>query len=141
MMKVYNEHMGGADRMDQNVSKYRIAIRDKKWYSSDVTYFIDVAINNAWLIHRICHSEDSSDLLAFRRGIAETYMKRNANPQNYRRQVGPSNRLDDSLFDMFSHWIVPQNMHTRCAHCHMKTTRCEKCNRGLDVKCSTRPNV
>ena len=29
MVKVYNEHMGGVDRMDQNVSKYRIAIRGK----------------------------------------------------------------------------------------------------------------
>ena len=28
-VKVYDEHMGGVDRMDHNVSKYRIAIRGK----------------------------------------------------------------------------------------------------------------
>ena len=46
-MKVYNEHMGGVDRMDQNISQYQIAMQGKKWYSLLVTYFIGVAVNNA----------------------------------------------------------------------------------------------
>lgn len=29
MVKVYNEHMGGVDRMDQDVSKYRTEIQGK----------------------------------------------------------------------------------------------------------------
>lgn len=37
LVKIYNKHMGGVDRMDQNVAKYRISIRGKKWYSSLVT--------------------------------------------------------------------------------------------------------
>ena len=67
MIKVYNEHMGGVDRMDQNISKYRIAIRGKKWYACIVTYCIDVAINNAWQLHKICEGKDAMDLLTFRR--------------------------------------------------------------------------
>lgn len=30
LVKVYNEHMGGVDRVDLNVPKYRTAIRGKK---------------------------------------------------------------------------------------------------------------
>ena len=30
LIKVYNEHMGSVDRMDQNVTKYQVAIHGKK---------------------------------------------------------------------------------------------------------------
>lgn len=30
LIKVYNENMGGVDRMNQSISKYRIAVRGKK---------------------------------------------------------------------------------------------------------------
>lgn len=64
MIKVYNEHMGGIDRMDQNVNNYQISIRGKKWYSSLITYALDQAMNNAWILHRACN-ENPLDLLAF----------------------------------------------------------------------------
>ena len=32
LIKLYNEHTGSVDRIYQNVSKYQIAIRGKKWY-------------------------------------------------------------------------------------------------------------
>ena len=44
----YNQHMGGVDQMDQNINTNRVAIRGKKWYSALITYFLDVAVNNAW---------------------------------------------------------------------------------------------
>ena len=34
---------------------------------------------------------------------------------------GPTNKLDDSLSDMNSHFVVPQHVHTQYTHCHMKT--------------------
>ena len=36
----YNRNMGGVDRMDQNISLYRISIRGKKWYNVYPTYFL-----------------------------------------------------------------------------------------------------
>ena len=33
--------MGGVDRMDQNISNYRIAMRGKKWYFCLVSYMFD----------------------------------------------------------------------------------------------------
>ena len=48
LVKLYNENMGGIDRMDQNISNYRIAMRGKKWYFCLVSYMFDISINNAW---------------------------------------------------------------------------------------------
>ena len=136
MVKVYNEHMGGVDRMDQNVSKYRIAIRGKKWYACIVTYCIDVAINNAWQLHKVCEGKDAMDILAFRRSIARFYLKRYADPPCSGKRGRPRNRPNEARYDMHAHWVVPHSVQTHCAHCHMKTTtRCEKCDRGLYVKC------
>lgn len=135
IVKVYNEHMGGVDRMDQNISKYRITIRGKKQYACIVTYCINVAINNAWRLHKLCEGKDAMDLLAFRRSIARFYLVRYANPSGSSKRGKPSSRSDEARYDMYGHWIVPQSSQTRCAHCHMKTTRCEKCDRGLHVKC------
>ena len=42
--------MGGVDRMDQNISYYRISIRSKKWWVAFFMFMPDVAIQNAWLL-------------------------------------------------------------------------------------------
>ena len=46
--------MGGVDRMDQNISNYRIAMQGKKWYFCLVSYMFDISINNAWRLQKIC---------------------------------------------------------------------------------------
>ena len=115
MVKVYNEHMGGVDRMDQNVSKYRIAIRGKKWYACIITYFIDVAINNGWQLHKLCEGKAAMDLLAFRRSIACFYLKRYANPPEYGKRGRPRSSADEARYDLHAHWVVPQSNQTRCA--------------------------
>lgn len=43
----YNTHMGGVDRMDKDVARYRIGIRGKKWWWPIFTWLLDVAINNS----------------------------------------------------------------------------------------------
>ena len=48
----------------------------------------------------------------------------------------PQQTLSDIRYDGNNHWVVLQVKQTRCAHCHAKTTsRCEKCDIGLHVKC------
>ena len=71
----YNQHMGGVDLMDQNVNTLRVAIRGKKWYSSIITYFLDVAVNNAWQLYREADANPTMDLLAFRCDITLHYLK------------------------------------------------------------------
>ena len=117
--------------------KKKKSVIERKWYSSIITYFIDVAINNAWQLHRICEGKDAMDLLAFRRSIARFYLEHHANPPNYGQRGRPRSNSDEARYDMKAHWVIPQSNQTRCAHCHMKTTtRCEKCDRGIHVKCS-----
>ncbi|XP_012519797.1 PREDICTED: piggyBac transposable element-derived protein 1 [Propithecus coquereli] len=79
IVKVYNESKEGVAKMDQIISKYRVRIRSKKWYSILVSYMIDVAMNNAWQLHRTCNPGASLDILDFRRCVAHFYLQHNAN--------------------------------------------------------------
>ena len=51
----YNTSMRGTDRQDQNVNKYRISIRTKKWWWPLFSWRIDVTIQNGWLLFRSSH--------------------------------------------------------------------------------------
>ena len=138
LVKVYNEHMGGVDRMDQNISKYRIGIRGKKWYFSLFSYMVDVAVNNAWQLYRMHYKEKKMDLLGFHRSVVMYYLQRFGTPSHQGQSGRPqtSLQIEATRFDNHGHWVIPQEKQTRCAHCHTKTTtRCEKCDRGLHVKC------
>lgn len=135
IIHLYNQNMGGVDRMDQNVSQYRISIRGKKWYSCIVLYCIDLAVQNAWQLHKL-HTEKPMDLLAFRRHIATYYLQKfNTAPTPGRRGGKPSNYIP--RYDGAMHYLVPQEKQTRCAECHQKTTsRCIKCDVGVHLKCN-----
>ena len=69
VIQAYNKGMGGVDRMDQNVSKYRISMRSKKWWWPTVAHLLDVTVQNAWLLYRKCPSSTVRplSLLEFRR--------------------------------------------------------------------------
>ncbi|XP_048204191.1 piggyBac transposable element-derived protein 1 isoform X2 [Perognathus longimembris pacificus] len=79
IVKLYEECRKGVGKMDQIISKYRVRLRSKKWYSILVSYMVDVAMNNAWQLHRICNPGSSLDLLDFRRCVAHFYLGHNAN--------------------------------------------------------------
>ena len=66
MIGKYNNNIGGVDRMDQNISVYRISIRSRKWW-----WLLDVAMLNAWLIYRLTDAANHRplDQLEFRRDV------------------------------------------------------------------------
>lgn len=74
IVKLFDECRKGVAQMDQIISKYRVRIRSKKWYSILVSYMIDVAVNNAWQLHRACNPGAPLDLLDFRRCVAHFYL-------------------------------------------------------------------
>ncbi|XP_006902704.1 PREDICTED: piggyBac transposable element-derived protein 1 [Elephantulus edwardii] len=84
IVKVYDECKGGVTKMDKIISKYRVRIRSKKWYLILVSYMIDVAMSNAWQLHRVCNPGASLDLLDFRRCVAHFYLEHNANKMDTR---------------------------------------------------------
>ncbi len=73
LIKKYNENMVGVDRLDQNVSYYRVGIRSKKWYFQLIAFGIDAAMQNAWQLYRK-EKGNNEDALGFRRKIVQTYL-------------------------------------------------------------------
>ncbi|XP_012928626.1 piggyBac transposable element-derived protein 1 isoform X2 [Heterocephalus glaber] len=77
IVKLYEECRKGVSKMDQIISKYRVKLRSKKWYSILVSYMIDIAMNNAWHLHRVSNPGTSLDFLEFRKCVAHFYLEHN----------------------------------------------------------------
>ncbi|KAF2895916.1 hypothetical protein ILUMI_10252 [Ignelater luminosus] len=61
----YNSGMDGKNLMDEDINKYRIGIRSKKWWWCLFTWLIDVIIDNAWILQK--QSEKNLSQLEFKR--------------------------------------------------------------------------
>lgn len=136
VVNMYNKYMCGVDRMDQNISAYRIGVKGKKWWSSIWTWLIDASIQNAWQLQR--KVEPTITQLQFRRAIAIYYCHHFGSQP---RKVGrKSTLISDNLlrFDNKSHWVKPIENRRRCALENCKSqvkTICGKCDKGLCIKC------
>uniref|UniRef100_A0A2K6LGX8 ERCC excision repair 6, chromatin remodeling factor n=1 Tax=Rhinopithecus bieti TaxID=61621 RepID=A0A2K6LGX8_RHIBE len=136
IIKVYNQFMGGVDRADENIDKYRASIRGKKWYSSPLLFCFELVLQNAWQLHKT-YDEKPVDFLEFRRRVVCHYLETHGHPPEPGQKGRPQKRNIDSRYDGINHVIVKQGKQTRCAECHKNTTfRCEKCGVALHVKCS-----
>ena len=51
-VQVYNDHMGGVDKLDFLISLYRIQAKTRKWPVRLIFHFIELALANAWLEYR-----------------------------------------------------------------------------------------
>lgn len=132
----YNKFMGGTDLMDENVNRYRISLRGKKWWWCLFTWLIDVSIQNAWILHKKAGGILSQ--LEFKRDIVQTYL---VTYRNLPKRPGPSTKIpDEARYDGRDHLVEPvaNGMRRRCAgaFCTSKgRTQCKKCNVGLCVPC------
>lgn len=142
LVKEYNRYMGGVDRMDENISKYRIGIRGKKWWWSIFTWCLDAAVNNAW---RLSTNFRQQSNLEFRRELVQSYLKTyGEQPKGGGRQrVGMREEGDSRVknfvrYDNMGHFVVEAEKRRRCAGMQCKavrTTMCAKCNVGLCIAC------
>lgn len=128
--------MGGTDLMDENVNRYRIGLRGKKWLWCLFTWLIDVLIQNALILHK--KSGGNLPQLEFRHDIVKTYL---ITYRNLPKRSEPSAKIPDGArYDGRDHLIIPvaNGMRRRCAteNCTSKgRTQCLKCNVGLCVMC------
>lgn len=141
----YNKHMGGVDKMDENVGRYRIAIRSKKWYWPILTWFIDISVQNAWHLRR--SSGNVQPQLDFRREMVQCYLSRYGvqskgpgRPISSKRSISLSRVSDDIRYDGMDHLVVstPQKKKRRCAGdgcSSIMRTMCKKCDVGLCIEC------
>ena len=51
--------------MDQNVAKYRISIRMKKWWWSLLVLMVDVVLQGVWVLYSINKDDDNMSLCLF----------------------------------------------------------------------------
>lgn len=139
----YNQNMAGVDRLDQNVAKYRIAYRGRKWWMSIFTWLIDVCVQNAWLLQRK-HQPDLGQF-EFRREIAIYYCKHFGKfPVGRGHSATEKCRTDKNTlvtmlrFDDKGHYVIPLDKKRRCAGDTCKSivrTACQKCDVGLCLPC------
>ncbi len=121
----YNSGMGGVDKLDWMVNKYRIMIRSKKWYWNLVTNMVDVTISNAHILYNLVQ-ERKVDLLDFRRSIAVAYLK----TTRKRKIVAPGSPSRSLRYDNMGHFIITRDAQRRCqgSLCKSKPkTYCAKC--------------
>ena len=139
IVRDYNCYMGGVDRLDQNISCYRVSLREKKWWFSLLTWLLDVTVANSYYIFKQGHTD--MNFLDFRREIVLFYLQ---GCQPIPPRPGPSrNRSDvatrvtqDVRFDGRGHYIVVNNCQRKCGKCSARpVTACIKCNVQLCAKC------
>ncbi|KAH6938923.1 hypothetical protein HPB50_014859 [Hyalomma asiaticum] len=103
-------------------------MRGKKWYSSLFTCLLDTSVDNAPQLYKLRNG--STEHGSLRRSMAVAYLKKYESKAS-RVKCHQFTIQGENRFDRNDH-IMPQSKQTRCAHCHKKkTTRCEKCNVGL----------
>ncbi|XP_022824342.1 piggyBac transposable element-derived protein 3-like, partial [Spodoptera litura] len=145
--QLYNKYMGGVDRLDQNVGKYRIGIRLKRWYWQMMMFPINVCVNNAYQLYRLSpagQAKDSHDFLSFTRYIVQTYLILGKASSSLPKRIGnktampKKKNLPDSIrLDGKDHYIIRNETQVRCRECHKNTKfRCSKCGVGLHQHCS-----
>ena len=78
MIRYYSSTMGGVDRTDQNIVKYRTVIQCKEWWWPLFSYCLDLSVQQAWHLYRSTNAakDNPLDLLAIRRGIVRVYLAR-----------------------------------------------------------------
>jgi len=114
--------MGGVDRLDQNLACYMTQHQSKKWYWPIFRFCLDMAVQNAYQLHRLQKSADSRRVrhafLSSGNCTAQVYVKSLSSLQDavpYPQSRVPVDRrvLHEIRTDATGHWIV-QGTQRRC---------------------------
>ena len=115
--QMYFMNMGWVDQHDWFAGKYSVSIRGKKWYWPIFIRLLDMAIINAWIIHKYVNGTDRKmNLLDFKREICVAYLKGESNRASFGRKKaqGPSKVPRDVIFDQKEHFLEKRDKQQRC---------------------------
>ena len=162
----YNQYMNGVDRVDQRVSTNATSRKEPRLHMSVLTYFMDLATNNAFSIFQEvdCNEEDRKGKYGtyfdFKRrlcaGLIAPYLKEkdDKNRRKRKKLSTPSEdsnddgerRVDYMLGSNGHHHMLVENVNRKETTCYMCSMRgihkksiygCTGCRKGFHVNCFT----
>ena len=127
VVRQYNSHMGGVDLMDQKKVTYQFDHRSKSKYYLRIVYdFIDIAINNSYVVYcKLGESVPSMDAKTYRKAVAQSLI---GTFNSRKRAVLASSvmtqqkrlRINQSSMEMYGHTIMKSEERKRCKLCSSK---------------------
>lgn len=88
IVKDYNQYMGYVDKVDMLKSTYEIDRKSRRWWTRIFWYFVDITVNNAFIIYKQLKADNKLTLKDFRLRIVDGLV---ALPERTRRDL--ENRL------------------------------------------------
>lgn len=154
IVKEYNRFMGGVDKTNSLIGRYKIKMKSRKWYIRIFYHLLDVSLVNAWVLCKRAsierEMEDTLPLLDFRLQVAETLCKigtatittRKGRPSKMenttevkRQRISATHYPStDIRLDNYAHWPVWTAERQRCKNptCSSLTfVICDKCKINL----------
>ena len=132
-IKIYNNTMGGVDRSDQNVGKYRINIRGKKWYYPLFLHLLDLCVTNSFILHhlvKLAAGQRRPEVMNYRLNLASYLISFGLKYKTMPRSIS-----EDARYDGVNHLVTASPVN-RCAMCKKNSSyKCLKCQRNLHPKC------
>lgn len=134
----YNKFMGGVDKLDWLIQKYRIAIRSKKCYFPLLTNCLDIAATNAWILYNAAN-ENNISLLDFKRSITRSYLhvESSSAPKYPGRPKLHAKVFPALRYSPLGHFRVERTdggKQRKCAVCKKNVRKqCIKCNVGIHL--------
>nr|CAH7753597.1 unnamed protein product [Callosobruchus chinensis] len=110
--------MDGVDRGNQNISLYRISVRKKKWYFPLFAQCVDMAVHNAWQLHRF--QGGKIDQLKFWRALTGNLLE--TNQKDVKRVPSKRNPKQNaySRYDGLTHLIIYQETNNAVVNARKK---------------------
>ncbi|KAL2102833.1 hypothetical protein ACEWY4_002001 [Coilia grayii] len=129
----YNKNMGGVDLSDAMIGYYNILHKSRKWHRSFFYHFLDIAIVNAFILHRELAMEKEETPLtqkAFREALVWE-LKAAGSPSTAPPASPPP--APPGAAHKLRHFTQDTTAgRRRCVHCSMKTTsECSSCKVAL----------
>lgn len=148
-IRLYNQNMGGVDKIDFLLSIYRSYIRTRKWTVRMICHAIDMALVNSWLEYKQqaenlgVQKKKILDLLGFRESVAEHLILFKSAPKRGRPSASDQN--DEVPLKRTRYESMPYTEMRYDGHDHMplvdekkENTRCklEMCKYKSHIYCS-----
>ncbi|KAG1937626.1 piggyBac transposable element-derived protein 3-like [Pimephales promelas] len=140
----YNTHMGGVDLADMMIVLYCTPAKSHRWYMGIFWQIVDIAVNNAWLLHRRDASalgQKHQCLKDFRLDVARglIYLEKQKRerpskgnedntPEKVIKEPKVPRPVDDMRYDRIDHFPI-LSVKGRCRMCQDGQTSimCQKC--------------